>query len=65
MSLRVNKQANEVLAKSLQTSCEFGKKKAYALITDFLFWNFLFFLSSPLVCSDAFNVTSIKGMNSD
>lgn len=49
MSLRVNKQANEVLAKSLQTSCEFkkkrgggggeGKKIAHPLIPDLLFWD--------------------------
>lgn len=60
MSLRVNKQANEVLAKSLQTSCEFEKN--CSSLNPWL--PILGLFRCPLVCSDAFiwHVISIKGM---
>lgn len=60
MSLRVNKQANEVLAKSLQTSCEFEKN--CSSLNPWL--PILGLFKCPLVCSDAFiwHVISIKGM---
>lgn len=60
MSLRVNKQANEVLAKSLQTSCEFEKN--CSSLNPWL--PILGLFKCLLVCSDAFirHVISIKGM---